>query len=70
MAIGSGLGAQIGFAEESTYGTPVTVTRFLEFNNESVKTELAQVTSMGLGRGRFQRTGAAEDGDQGCLGLG
>ena len=57
MGIGSGLGAQIGFAEESTYGTPVTVTRFLEFNNESVKTELAQVTSMGLGRGRFQRTG-------------
>lgn len=57
MAIGSGLGAQIGVAEESTYGTPVTVTRFLEFNNESVKTELAQVTSMGLGRGRFQRAG-------------
>ena len=57
MVIGSGLGAQLGFGEESTYGTAVTVDRFVEFNSESLKTELSQVTSMGLGRGRFQRSG-------------
>ncbi len=36
MVIASGLGAQLGLGEESTYGTPVTVTRFLEFNSEGL----------------------------------
>lgn len=31
------LNASIGFAEESTYGTPVTPTKFFEFNSESLK---------------------------------
>src|SRR5688500_6180443 len=37
MATGSGLDSQIGFAAESTWGTPVTVTRFCEFNSESLE---------------------------------
>lgn len=37
MASGTGLDAQLGLASETTWGTPVTVTRFLEFNNDSVK---------------------------------
>ncbi|WP_086847073.1 phage tail tube protein [Amycolatopsis kentuckyensis] len=37
MATGSGLDGQIGFAQESTWGTPVTVTRFIEFNSENLK---------------------------------
>lgn len=36
MAIGSGLAAQAGIASESTVGTPVAVTRFFEFDNESL----------------------------------
>lgn len=37
MATGSGLDAQIGFVAESAWGTPVTVTRFIEFNSESLE---------------------------------
>lgn len=37
MATGSGLDAQIGFAAETTWGTPVTVTRFVEFNSETLE---------------------------------
>jgi hypothetical protein len=37
MAIGSGLGAQLGIVAEATYGTPVTVSRFLDFNSEDLK---------------------------------
>jgi hypothetical protein len=37
MATGSGLDGQIGFAQESTYGTSVTPTRFIEFNSETLK---------------------------------
>lgn len=36
MTTGTGLDAQLGFALESTYGTPVTVTKFQEFNSESL----------------------------------
>lgn len=39
MATGTGLDAQLGFAAESTWGTAVTVTRFLEFTDESLKFE-------------------------------
>ena len=56
MALPSGIGGQIGFAAESTYGTSVTPTRFLEFNNESLKADVRQIMSFGLGRGRFMRT--------------
>jgi hypothetical protein len=36
MATGSGLDGQIGFAQETTWGTAVTVTRFPEFNSEGI----------------------------------
>lgn len=48
MATGSGLDAQIGFASESTWGTAVTVTRFLEFNSESLQFEPTWLEPTGL----------------------
>jgi hypothetical protein len=56
MAIGSGLGGQIGFAAESTYGTYVAPTRFLFFNSESLKDQINRIPSMGIGTGRFKRS--------------
>jgi hypothetical protein len=53
----TGLDAQIGFAEETTYGTPVTVDRFYEFLSEEIKTEKGRVESQGLRSGaRVQRS--------------
>lgn len=51
MATGTGLDAQIGFAAESTWGTPVTVTRFVEFNTESLKSEPTWLEPAGLRTG-------------------
>lgn len=56
MAIGSGLSGQIGFKAEGTYGTAVTVDRFLEFNKESIKADLVKVESRGIGTGRMLKT--------------
>jgi hypothetical protein len=56
MVIASGLGAQLGIGEESTYNTPVTVTRFLEFNSEGLDVDVGIIESRGLGTGRFLRT--------------
>ena len=39
MAIPSGMAAQVGWVAESTYGTAVTVTKFLPFRSESVTDE-------------------------------
>ena len=36
MAIRSGLASQIGIGAETTYGTPVTPTEYIEFNSESL----------------------------------
>lgn len=47
MAIGSGLSSQFGFVEESTYGTAVTVTRFLEIQKESIKNDVGKWFSRG-----------------------
>lgn len=64
------MNTQLGVVDESTYGTPVTVTRFFEFNSESVKLEQGRVESAGLRSGtrtlradRFEpyRIGAAGD---------
>jgi hypothetical protein len=51
MAIGAGIGAQLGIVTETTYGTAVTVTRFYEFNNENLKYEKKTVVGMGLRAG-------------------
>ena len=51
MAIGAGIGAQLGIATESTYGTAVTVTRFYEFNSENLKYNKKTVVGQGLRAG-------------------
>lgn len=51
MAIPSGLSAQLGTAEETTYGTPVTVDRFYEFRDESLKLEIERIESSALRSG-------------------
>lgn len=48
MAIRSGLAAQLGLAESSTFGTFQTPTRFLEFNEESIEYQIERVESPGL----------------------
>lgn len=53
MAIGSGLGAQIGVAAESTYGTFVAPTRFPEFTSQSLVLEKTTATSSGIAAGRL-----------------
>lgn len=52
MTTGSGLDAQIGFGEQSAYATPVTVTRFLEFNSESLTLNPTWLEPTGLAAGR------------------
>ena len=58
MATGTGLDAQIGFAAETTVGTPVTVTRFLEFNSESLAYVPTFVEPSGLRVGRKYKRAA------------
>ncbi|MFD7978893.1 phage tail tube protein [Streptomyces sp. NPDC059071] len=53
MAIGSGLGAQIGIAAESTYGTFVAPTRFIEFTKESLVLKKTTAQSSGIAAGRL-----------------
>lgn len=53
---GTGLDAQLGMAKEVTFGTPVAVSRFFEFNSESIVPTVTEISRMPLGRGRFQRT--------------
>jgi hypothetical protein len=63
--MGTGLDAQVGFAEETVYGTPVVVSRFYEFLNESIKTERTRYESQGLRAGaRVQRSGRWASGAQ------
>lgn len=52
MGVGSGLGAQIVLAQESTWGTPsLTGARALEFNKESLKWKKNTVQGQGLHAG-------------------
>ncbi|GGU90954.1 hypothetical protein GCM10010275_29940 [Streptomyces litmocidini] len=53
MAIGSGLGAQIGIATESSYGTFVAPTRFIEFTKESLALKKTTAQSSGIAAGRL-----------------
>lgn len=52
MATGSGLDAQVGFAAETTWGTAVTVTRFVEFNSETLEYVPTWLEPTGLRVGR------------------
>jgi hypothetical protein len=57
MAIRSGLAAQLGLSESSTFGVFQTPTRFLEFNEESLEYQIERVESPGLRAGnRVLRT--------------
>ncbi|MEV7240458.1 phage tail tube protein [Streptomyces sp. NPDC093248] len=53
MAIGSGLGAQLGIAAESTYGTFVAPTKFIEFTKESLVLKKTTAQSAGVAAGRL-----------------
>ncbi|MEU9861331.1 phage tail tube protein [Streptomyces sp. NPDC047971] len=53
MAIGSGLGGQLGIVAESTYGTFVAPTRFLEFTKESLVLKKTTAQSAGVAAGRL-----------------
>lgn len=52
----SALNAQLGSAEESTPGTAVPVTRFDEFNSESITATYGRIESNGLRAGRLYRS--------------
>ena len=53
MAIGSGLGAQLGIAAESSYGTFVAPTKFIEFTKESLVLKKTTAQSAGIAAGRL-----------------
>ena len=63
MAIGSGLDGQFGVAAEATVGTAATVTRFYEFNKESIQGVRNSIQGAGIHAGgqynrlsRYKRT--------------
>lgn len=68
MVIASGIGAQLGFGEEGTYGTYAAPTRFLPFEKESLATDVGKVRSAGLGLGRFHRTNKVRSYIRGAAG--
>ena len=51
MAIGSGIGAQLGIVAETTFNNLVTVTRFLEFTQENIQYNKKVVVGQGLRAG-------------------
>ncbi|MFJ3811566.1 phage tail tube protein [Streptomyces sp. NPDC090073] len=53
MAIGSGLGAQLGIAAETTYGTFVAPAKFIEFTKESLVLKKTTAQSAGIAAGRL-----------------
>jgi hypothetical protein len=56
MAIPSGLSAQVGVGEESTYGTPATADRFYPFTAESLSMEIPRMESAALRGTRVLRS--------------
>lgn len=63
MGLGAGIASQFGFAQESTPGTPVTVTKFVEYNSETLDFVPNTIQGMGLHAGgqyarvsRYSRT--------------
>ena len=51
MAIGSGIGSQLGIATETTFNNLVTVTRFYEFTSENLNYNKKVAVGMGLRAG-------------------
>jgi len=52
MGIGSGLGAQLGVAAESSYGTYVAPSKFFEFTKEGLALKKTTAQSAGIAAGR------------------
>lgn len=52
MTASGGLSAQFGMVDETTIGTSPTVSRFLEFNNETVGQTIERIPSSGMRVGR------------------
>lgn len=59
MAVGSGLGASLGVAAESTYGTYAVPLCFVEFDKESLRKTKNVVQGGGLAAGRAAQMGSA-----------
>lgn len=55
MAVGSGLSSTLGIATETVVGTPVPVTRFFEFNSESLNMKKTVAQGQGLRGGALVR---------------
>ncbi|WP_098010490.1 phage tail tube protein [Streptomyces sp. sk226] len=53
MAIGSGLGAQVGIAAESSYGTFMAPAKFVEFTKEGLQLKKTTAQSAGIAAGRL-----------------
>lgn len=69
MAIRSGLAAQVGIGDETTYGTVATPTRFIEFESESMKLNVDYAEAPGLrATNRMQRTDRVRTNKQGATG--
>lgn len=58
MTVASGIGSQVGIAAESTYGTYVAPTQFIQAEKASMKKVKNTVTDAGLGAGRLMSLGA------------
>lgn len=58
MVTATGLDAQVGVALETTVGTPVTVTKFLEFNSEGFEFDPSFIEPEGLRAGVKYKRGA------------
>lgn len=61
MAIRSGLASQVGWAKETTYGTAVTVTKFLPVRNFAFKKVKNTAQGSGIFSGDFLDRGALRD---------
>ncbi|MFE5079965.1 phage tail tube protein [Streptomyces mirabilis] len=53
MAIGSGLGAQLGISAETTYGTFVAPSKFVEFTKQNLALKKTTAQSAGIAAGRL-----------------
>lgn len=68
MATGTGLEAQIGFIDESVWGTYVAPTRGFEFISEKITADIQKVRSKGIRSSRFQRSDRVQTYVQGAAG--
>lgn len=69
MAIRSGLAAQVGIGDETTYGTYATPTRFIEFDSEAMDLQQEYAEAPGLrATNRVQRSDRVRVNKQGASG--